>query len=195
MARTAPDAAEAKSRILEAAIRVLRTEPGATATIDRVAQEAGCAKGLVHYHYRTKDGLFAEAAIRLWSLRADHWRQALSGPDPRSVIDQAWRLLQSEAADGRLAAAAFLGQPGSSVAGRSVKAGRSTLTHAIADGLVHLFEHMGRVATVPPSEIATLVASLIDGLGWRLATGEAPEQVEPAWAAFWAAILSLTRPA
>jgi hypothetical protein len=54
---------------------------------------------------------------------------------------------------------------------------------------------MGRVATVPPSEIATLVASLIDGLGWRLATGEAPEQVEPAWAAFWAAILSLTRPA
>jgi AcrR family transcriptional regulator len=187
--------AATKSRILDAAIQVTKSAPGAPVTIDQVAQAAGCAKGLVHYHFKSKDALLGDVAARLWADRAEDWRAALSRRDPGQAIDAAWKLLQSEAADGRLAAAALLGLPGSSVAGRSVKAGHATMARSIADGLSQLLQHMGRTASVPPSEIATLVSALIDGLGLQLAAGEQAELVEPAWAAFWAAVLSLTRPA
>jgi TetR/AcrR family transcriptional repressor of bet genes len=191
--RTTAEAA--KLRIMDAAIRVLTTEPGSAATIDRIAEAAGCAKGLVHYHFKTKDALLATVAARLWSDRAQGWREALSKREPSEALDTAWSLLIAESADGRLAASASLGLSRSDLAGRAVKEGRAGLQRALTDGVVHLFEHMARTAAVPPTELAALLAALIDGLGLQLASGERPEQLEPAWAAFWAAVMSLTRPA
>jgi hypothetical protein len=81
------------------------------------------------------------------------------------------------------------------MAGQSVRRGRAELVRALTDGLVELFAHMARAATVPPSEIAALLAALIEGLGLQLASGEPAHQLEAAWSAFWAAALSLTRPA
>jgi hypothetical protein len=81
------------------------------------------------------------------------------------------------------------------VAGQSVKTGRAQVRQALADGLAELLDRMGRTTTVPAPEIATLVCSMVDGLGLQLASGEPPALVEPAWAGFWAALLSLTRPA
>lgn len=195
MATKRADAEGAKARILEAATRVLMADPGTAATIDQIAAAAGCAKGLVHYHFKTKDALFGEVANRLWADRARAWREALSRREARDALDAAWKLLRAESADGRLAASASLGLTRSIAAGRSVREGRAGLVRALTDGLVHLFEHMERSAAVPPSEIAALLAALIDGLGLQLASGEKPEQLEPAWAAFWAAVLSLTQPA
>jgi AcrR family transcriptional regulator len=149
----------------------------------------------VHYHFKTKDALLATVAARLWSDRAQDWREALSKREPSEALDTAWSLLIAESADGRLAASASLGLSRSDLAGRAVKEGRAGLQRALTDGVVHLFEHMARTAAVPPTELAALLAALIDGLGLQLASGERPEQLEPAWAAFWAAVMSLTRPA
>jgi len=33
-------------------------------TVDRVAADASCAKGLLHYHFSSKDGLLSEARSR-----------------------------------------------------------------------------------------------------------------------------------
>jgi AcrR family transcriptional regulator len=191
----AAGASDAKRRILEAALQVVTKDPGATATVDQIAAAAGCAKGLVHYHFRTKEALLAEVAASLWSDRAREWRHALSHRDPGSALEAGWRLLQAEAADGRVRAAAALGLSPLAMAGQSVRHGRADLTRALADGLVELFSHMGCTTTVPPSEIAALLAALIEGMGLQLAGGEPAHQLEPAWSAFWAAALSLTRAA
>jgi AcrR family transcriptional regulator len=189
------DRTEARRRILAAALQVVTRDPGATATIDQIASVAGCAKGLVHYHFKTKDGLLAEVATGLWTERASDWRRALSHRDPGAALGAAWTLLQSEASDGRLRAGAGLGLAKSEMAGQSVRRGRAELVRALTDGLVELFAHMARATTVPPSEIGALLAALIEGLGLQLASGEPAQQLEPAWSAFWAAALSLTRPA
>ena len=194
MASKRADSEAAKARILDAALRVLMSDPGTTATIDQIAAAAGCAKGLVHYHFKTKDALLGEVATRLWSNRARAWRDAFSRPEASEALDTAWKLLRAESSDGSLAASASLGLSRDIVAGRSVRDGRAGLVRALTDGLVQLFEHMDRSATVPPSEVAALLAALIDGLGLQLASGEPAERLEPAWAAFWAAVLSLTRP-
>jgi AcrR family transcriptional regulator len=194
MATKRADSEAAKARILDAAQRVLMSDPGTAATVDQIAAAAGCAKGLVHYHFKTKDALLGEVATRLWANRARVWREALSGREAGEALDTAWKLLREESSDGSLAASASLGLSRSIVAGRSVRDGRAGLVRALTDGLVQLFEQMNRSAAVPPSEVAALLAALIDGLGLQLASGEPAEQLEPAWAAFWAAVLSLTRP-
>lgn len=193
MKGAAGEAEAAKARILDAALRVITADPGARATVDQIARAAGCAKGLVHYHFKTKEMLLAQVAARIWSERAQAWRAALSRPDPGEALDTAWILLQAESRNGRLAATAALGLGEPKIAGQSVRAGRAELVRSLADGLVKLFEHMACAAAVPPSEIAALLAAMIDGLGLQLASGEEAERLEPAWSGFWAAILSLTR--
>ena len=46
-----------KLRIVEASERVLIEQGLEGWTVEGVAREAGCAKGLVHYHHRTKGAL------------------------------------------------------------------------------------------------------------------------------------------
>lgn len=188
--RATPDVA--RERILDAAISVLTQGTGGPATVERVAREAGCAKGLVHYHFKTKDALLASAGAKLWTERAAAWRQALAGGEPHAALRNSWQLLREEAQNGRLLACTSLGLGTSKLAGQTVRDGRTAFARASADGVVALFERMGRAAAVPPSEIASLLAAVIDGLGLQLATGEKPDDMEPAWSAFWAAVLSLT---
>lgn len=193
-AATKANADVAKQRILAAAVRVLSADPGGAATVDRVAGEAGCAKGLVHYHFKTKDALFAAAAAQIWAERGKAWRAALTGSDPHTTLQAAWQLLLEESRNGHLLASTSLGLTKSKLAGQSVKDGRRAFVLILGDSLVALFGRMGRAATVPASEIAALLASVIDGLGLQLAGGDGTDDLEPAWSAFWAAVLSLTRP-
>lgn len=54
------DSAVSKSAILAAAAAVLSAEGYAGATISKVAQEANVSRGLLHYHFQTKEAMFAE---------------------------------------------------------------------------------------------------------------------------------------
>jgi AcrR family transcriptional regulator len=184
----------ARKRIVDAAVQELTAAAGLAPTMDQVASAAGCAKGLVHYHFRTKDALLAEAAGRIWADRGRTWREALSNPDPSAALAAAWSVLTREARNGRTMSCLALGSLPGAMTVQSARAGRSSFSQALGDGLAELLDHMGRSAAVPPSEIATLLASVADGLGIRIAGGDKPEDLEPAWSAFWAAVLSLTRP-
>ena len=90
----------ARESILEAAIRCLCRVPAGSLTVDAIAREADCAKGLVHYHFKTKSALFAAAAERLWANRTARWTEALSHGDPKEAIERSWTLLTEEAEQG-----------------------------------------------------------------------------------------------
>ena len=59
-----------RQQILEAAVRLWTQQGFEATTVERVAQEAGLAKGTIYLYFPTKDALFAAAAER-WSLLPD----------------------------------------------------------------------------------------------------------------------------
>jgi AcrR family transcriptional regulator len=187
--------AAARKAILEAAAAVTVERRGGPITTELVATRARCAKGLVHYHFTTKEALLAEVAARLWGERAEQWRAALAVDDATQAIGTAWTLLQAEATDGLAPAAAWLGMLDDKLVVQSVNNGRTSFVAALSDALAGLLMRMRLQATVPVAELAALLAATTEGLGLRMAGGAAPGDLEPAWAAFWVGLLSLTRTA
>lgn len=186
---------EASAGILRAAVDQLLAAPVTRVTLESVATAAGCAKGLVHYHFKTKDGLLSAAAERIWEDRTAAWKVALQGSDPRAVIGAAWSLIGSEADRGVSAASAALGMESSNVVVRTVNTARLRLISQLGQDLDALFRRMELRPSVPTSEIALLMMAVIDGLGLQVASGNSPDTLEPAWHALWAGVLSLTRAA
>ncbi len=187
--------AAARKAILEAAVAATVERRGGPITTELVATRARCAKGLVHYHFTNKEGLLAEVAARLWAERAEAWRTALAVDDATQAISAAWTLLQAEAFDGRAPASAWLGMSNNKLVVQSVNNGRTSFADALTVALEKLLKRMRLQATVPVAELAALLAATAEGLGLRMAGGAKSGDLEPAWAAFWVGLLSLTRTA
>ena len=86
---TRRDAERARVRIVEASRAILLEVGTGGWTVDAVARRAGCAKGLVHYHFGTKGALLSASAGQ---IAAGRWRRiagalGLRGP---AAIDALW---------------------------------------------------------------------------------------------------------
>jgi len=186
-------AKEAKSRILESAGRVLLTHPPERVTLELVAKTARCAKGLIHYHYKTKDALLASAAADIWAKRTDAWTTALGRPKPAEAIDAAWDLITDEAASGAHRAAVQLATRRDDLIGQTARKAAGEFRDSMARATEALVRRMGRTLTVPPDEAGELLVSTVNGLGMELDMDVGSERVSAAWAAFWIGLLALTR--
>ena len=185
---------DARETILSAAIELLRERGGTNITTDQVATKAGCAKGLVHYHFKRKDQLLAAAAERLWQERTDAWTGALASKGPKDAIQRAWRILVGESANGTAASCATLGMRSEKLVVQSVSDGRASFSRQIAAALQQLLAHLSLEPSVPVTELGALLVATVEGIGLQLGSGAPAEELEPAWSAFWAGLLSLTRP-
>jgi TetR/AcrR family transcriptional repressor of bet genes len=184
----------ARDAILAAALALLRARRGADITTDEVAVKAECAKGLVHYHFKTKDQLLAAAAEQLWRQRTDSWTAALGSVTPKAAIRAAWETLLAEASGGTAAACAALGLRTDELVVRSVSAGRTAFARDVAAALAGLLGRLGLEPSVPVRELGALFVAVVEGIGLQLGSGAAADDMEQAWSAFWAGLLSLTRP-
>jgi TetR/AcrR family transcriptional repressor of nem operon len=84
----AASAAEPRSRLLDAAVQVIRTKGYAATTVDDVCAAAGVTKGSFFHHFKSKEAM-ALAAVEHWnrvtgSLFAQAPHQHL--PDPRDRV-------------------------------------------------------------------------------------------------------------
>lgn len=186
------DRERSRQAILDAAIRRLRRVPAPALTVDAIAREAGCAKGLVHYHFKTKGALYAAAADRIWSDRAAAWSDALAADDPATAIGKSWDLLTREGRDGVTRACSSLHATDDEVTGRAVRDATARFAAAIAGATEGLLRRVGLRATVPLDEVGALATSVIVGAGMQLGAGGTARALEGAYAAFWAGLLSLT---
>jgi len=185
---------DARETILTAAMELLRERGGTNITTDQVATRAECAKGLVHYHFKRKDQLLAAAAERLWRTRTESWTNALAYKGPKDAIGRAWAILVSESADGTAASCATLGMRPERLVVQSVSEGRVEFSRQVAKALEHLLADLSLEPSVPVSELGALLVATVEGIGLQLGSGAAADDLEPAWSAFWAGLLSLTRP-
>ena len=186
-----PSTAASRDAILEAALDLLKERGTPQFTVDAVARKAGCAKGLVHYHFKTKAGLLEAAAWELSERRAGEWESAFLGQSAAEAIRNSWDLLTRESASGVLRAwSALFGAPGV-VPDHVVKAGVERFSKTLGRAAHATFDELGLVASVRTSEIGWLLAAVVTGMGLQLVSGADPAELDGAYAAAWLAILSL----
>jgi AcrR family transcriptional regulator len=70
---------EASARIVEAMRRSVAARGAEASTFDQVAREAGVSRGLLHYHFGTKERLIAEVVRRDAAIRLEHLGSELEG--------------------------------------------------------------------------------------------------------------------
>jgi AcrR family transcriptional regulator len=84
---------EASARIVDAMRRSVAARGAAGSTFDQVAREAGVSRGLLHYHFGTKERLLAEVVRRDAEIRLEHLGSELASA--KTVADVIGVLLHS----------------------------------------------------------------------------------------------------
>ena len=92
-----------KEQISAAALDILVQDGLEQWTVSAVADQAGCAKGLVHYHHNTKEQLLGTVAYELAKTRAEDRLGAL-GTGGTGALDDLWRVIAAAATSGRTSA-------------------------------------------------------------------------------------------
>ena len=171
-----------QQRIIDAAKAILIRDGLAGWTVERVAREAGCAKGLVHYHFETKWQLLGLVAAALRKERMARRAGAFSrsGTD---ALDALWDVLVAETASGECAAWFAL----ATVQDRAV---RDTLS-ATSDDLRRVAVAMAAALSLPELPITRLrvVLSTLDGMQLPLLLGDNAEAVREVYDRYWLAML------
>lgn len=169
-----------KDEIVTAASRVLRRQGLGSWSVDLVAAEAGCAKGLVAYHHGSKRALLGAVGRELWRARQAQRVAALSGSGAEA-LDALWLVLTAAAREGESAALAAL----------SAEPGIDTRLDS-AEDLAALGAAIGRALDLPdfPPAEARLAAAALDGFELALLRGASEDAVHEAYHRLWLGLLS-----
>jgi AcrR family transcriptional regulator len=170
-----------RDQILHAAVTVLVQRGLNGWTVDEVAKEAGCAKGLVNYHHRSKHDLLIRVAER---LRDERWTRRIEACRTKQPLDRLWQTLMEEVRSGRFAA--WVSLIGSAPDIRAA-------SHAGADRQGDLATTLGQSLELGPVLRGKegLIAAALDGLQIALLQGEPPTRLEEAYHRFWLTLLDM----
>jgi TetR/AcrR family transcriptional repressor of bet genes len=177
-------------RLLEATVAVLGNDGVAAVSVQRIADEAGTSKGLVHYHFADKDALLSACARRLTSAVIEGEADALRGASARTALDRLWSAFSGTTRDGTRRALLALCADAAPAA-RPALAELAAHRQRAAEESVALLEALLEFSPmVPRATLATAYLALTDGLALRL-TVRPSEDCRPAFDAFWLAVLTL----
>jgi len=194
-ARVPRDGSEARARILGCAEELVRKQGAHSVTVEGVAKAAASAKGLVHYHFKTKKGLLSAVEEKLSKSRIENWSAAFDSESPRQAIDQSWRLLTEESRNGTLRGWLTLLGSKESLADQSANNALREFSQSVGSLLLRMLEDdMGLRPTVTADEVGHLLVAVIDGIGLQLLAGTEADELQGAYAAAWLGLLSLTEP-
>jgi AcrR family transcriptional regulator len=185
---------EARQRILECAIALVQQHGAEAMSIDSVATAAGSAKGLVHYHFKTKQGLLSAVAREIATTRTRTWKQAFEAPSAQLAVQNTWSLLTAESIDGTNRAWQSLVSSPDKLTDDLAKTLREEHADALRDAFTSMLrDELGLTPTIEHAEIGLLLEALILGMSFQLMSGADADQLEGTYSAAWLAILALTR--
>ena len=171
-----------KEQISDAALDVLVRDGLEKWTVSAVANQAGCAKGLVHYHHKTKEQLLGTVADQLAKARVEDRLGAL-GTGGTEALDALWTVLVTTASSGRTKAwLSLLGHSSSPVhqAARLPSEYHGRLAAAIAAAFV--------LKSVEEPVVRSIDAAL-DGFELALVRGDDPDRVHESFHQIWLSVL------
>ena len=184
----------ARKAILDAADLVLKRDGAFNMTMDAVARVAGCAKGLLHYHFHTKQRLLVEAVGRISTEREVQWTQAFDTADPHEAIDRTWNVIAHEVESGTLRAWSSLFTLSDSAVDQAVSKASARFRDQITTATRDLLARANCESTLPVDRLGWLLTAVVDGMSFQLAAGADAEVLADAYAAAWLGVLSLTSP-
>lgn len=168
-----------KDVIAEAAATVLLRDGLQKWSVDRVAAEAGCAKGLVPYHHGGKKQLLTTVAASLHQNRIARRLAALDGSGAEA-LDRLWDAINLEVQTGEWAAwAALITDPGISL---------PPLDPAHLPAFAAAIGRALGIAAPTPEE-ARLAEASLDGFQVALHLGAPAESVHEAYHRLWLTLL------
>lgn len=181
MARRQADSAVTREAIVDGTVAVLTESNSTDWTVDSVATKVKCAKGLVLYHFQSKNSLLLHAAERVRENHASRRIGAVQGQKGTQALDRLWDDLAKEVRTGAFAVWVTL------VGNESTrKAAARTATHD-RSLIAAASEALGI-----PSDSASLamVPAALDGFGLELLQGKPTADVRDRFDAFWLSVLS-----
>ena len=168
--------------LVDAGVAAIRESNLTDWTVDSVASKAGCAKGLVLYHFKSKHALLVRIAERVRHAQGERRLNALkSGPKGTAALDRLWGAMTAEVRGGTFGLwVGLLGDP------RTRKAAARP-----AQEIVDLIGASAEALGVPVDSLALpLIPAALDGFSLELLQGNAPETVRERFDSFWLGVLS-----
>ncbi len=181
-----------RKAILDATEALLKRRGAHALTMEAVARDAECAKGLVNYHFQTKRKLLVEAVRRIAASRQAIWVQALDSPHPQDAIDRTWDVLKDEAQSGTLKAWTSLVALSEKEVDQVVNNASREFRAKITEATERLLDRAGMRPSIGAQELGWLLAAIVQGMAFQVAAGGDMEILENAYAAAWLGLLSLT---
>lgn len=172
-----------KLQIVDHAAALLVERGFAGWSLDALAARAGCAKGLLLYHHRSKATILAAVATQ---LRRERQRRRLDAlrPGGPAAIDALWLLLLDDAESGR--ALAWL----SLIGLREVAVRECTLS------TLEEIDALGKATAAAlgiegeAGELGRVVAAALDGFGLGLLTDGRQPELREAYHRLWLGLLA-----
>jgi AcrR family transcriptional regulator len=166
-----------KEEILNGSVAVIAKTGLVGWTVDQVARETGCAKGLVLYHYRGKTELLDATADRLLKDSIQRRVAAIGAGAAGSALARLWWALLEEVSSGQFAALVSLRAIGLPIAST---ASPETLRTAAATAL-----------DVAPEALAegVTIAAMLDGLALQLLSRRPEAAVREAYDQLWVSLV------
>lgn len=170
-----------KEAILGAAIEVVAIHGLNNWTVEEVANRARCAKGLVNYHYRSKQDLLIQVAETIRDDRSAR-RLASVQSSGAKALDRLWETLVREVESGWFGARLSLLATDGPLRAAAGSAPKSAGAFALALGkALELGDHL-----LPR---ASLIEATLDGLQLGLLQGVSPAAMEEDYHRFWLTVL------
>lgn len=181
MARRQADSSVSREAIVEAIVAVLTDGKLTDWTVDSVAVKVKCAKGLILYHFGSKESLLLQAAERVRENHGARRVQAVQGLKGTQALDRLWGQLAKEVQSGAFGLwVTLVGHEPTRKAASRTAAHDQSLIAAAAEAL-----------GIPPETGAlTLAPAALDGFGLELLQGRPPADVRDRYDAFWLGVLS-----
>jgi AcrR family transcriptional regulator len=180
-----------KVRIVKATIQLLHEKGAAATTTDRVAAAAGCAKGLVHYHFGTKSALWTAVIGTLAERRRNRWSKAFTGR--KWAVTDTWKIVLEDREDGIVKLiASIIGQDRET--DDAISQTTQQFGHTMTDAVRRFLERMDMEPGVPIEQLGWSLSSVLYGTIVQLDAGAPAEILADAWAAAWLGVLSSGNP-
>ena len=165
---------ETVGRILGAARRAIGRSGFSGATLGAVAKEAGVSKGLLHYHFESKDHLLVEtqrAFFRQLHERFSERAQRGEGglPSALEALDAMWESVRELHGGAPFVVETLALSSHDSPLGTKVSAFYDESTALLQDAIQLVFAQELDQLAVPPERMAVLIRVLLEGLVVELA--------------------------
>lgn len=170
-----------KDAILGAAIEVMVLHGLNNWTVEEVANRARCAKGLVNYHYRSKQDLLVQVAQTIRDDRSAR-RLAAVQTSGSQALDRLWEALTREIESGWFAA--WLGLLATDGPLRSAARANPKDAQVFSQALGRALDLGNQLAPR-----AALIEATLDGLQLGLLQGVSPRVMEEDYHRFWLTVL------